>query len=105
MLTMNDMSVGMKVLFGRPNGEKTFGEVIKINRKKVKVKTLEFRGSRSPKGAIWGVPPSLCVRANDDGTPRDREVSLDHRTESLVASAMAKLTDDELMALRVYFRD
>lgn len=36
--------IGMKVVFGRLNGEKTVGEVTKIGRKKAQVKTLEARG-------------------------------------------------------------
>lgn len=102
MLTMSDMRVGMKVLFGRPHGEKTFAEVIKVNRKKVKVRTLESRGRRSPKGAVWSVPPSLCVRANDDGTPM--EDARADRQADLVQSALSKLTPEEQTALRAYFR-
>lgn len=57
------LKVGMKVLFGRPNGEKTLGEVIAVNPKKAKVKTLEGRGVRDQIGAIWHVPFSLMCPA------------------------------------------
>jgi len=57
---MTAFSKGMKVMFGRPNGEKTLGEVIKVNPKKVKVKQLEARGGY-PIGTPWSVPPSMLT--------------------------------------------
>ena len=53
--------VGQQVAFGCTNGEKTTGEVVKLNPKKAKIKTLEDRGSRSPAGATWDVPYSMLV--------------------------------------------
>ena len=53
-----NLRVGMPVLFGRPNGEKTMGEVVKINAASVKVKQTEPRNGR-PSGTIWRVAPSL----------------------------------------------
>lgn len=47
--------VGMKVFFGRENGQSTEGEIVKINSKKCKVKTLEARG-KFPVGSVWSVP-------------------------------------------------
>jgi len=38
------MRIGDRVLFGRPNGEQSLGEVIKVNFKTVKVRLLESRG-------------------------------------------------------------
>lgn len=57
--------VGMKVMFGRPNGEKTLGEVVKVNPSKAKVKTLEGRGAGrgSDVGTVWTVPYSLMTPA------------------------------------------
>ena len=60
--TINDFGIGDLVYFGRANGEKTLGKVVKINGKKLKVEQLEARGSR-PVGTPWGVPPSLCTKA------------------------------------------
>ena len=59
--------VGMKVYFGRHSGEKTLGEVVKINPTKAKVKSLEDRGhsERYFVGQEWGVPYSLMEPAND----------------------------------------
>ena len=61
-----DCSVGMKVHFGRPNGEHTLGEVVKCNPTKAKVRTLEERGrsARSGRvGVIWNVPYSMMTPA------------------------------------------
>jgi hypothetical protein len=58
--------VGMKVVFGRGNGEKTLGEVVKVNPSKCKVKTLQDRGRNSPAGAVWNVPYSLMTPAEVD---------------------------------------
>lgn len=57
--------VGMKVMFGRPNGEQTLGEVVKINPTKAKVKALASRGNGrgSDVGTIWTVPYSLMTPA------------------------------------------
>ena len=53
-----EYEIGMIVRFGRPNGQKTMGEITKVNHKSVKVKTLESRGvnNRSATGAMWRVP-------------------------------------------------
>jgi hypothetical protein len=55
----------MKVVFGRGNGEKTLGEIVKINPTKAKVKTLESRGNGrgSDIGSVWTVPYSLMQPA------------------------------------------
>jgi hypothetical protein len=60
-MLVHEARVGMKVMFGRSNGEQTLGEIVKINPTKAKVKTLESRGSGrgSMAGAVWGVPYSL----------------------------------------------
>lgn len=56
-------TVGMKVMFGRGNGEQTLGEVVKVNPTKAKVKTLEDRGRSSMAGTVWTVPYSLMKPA------------------------------------------
>lgn len=67
-MLIHEAKVGMRVYFGRGNGEQTLGEIVKINRAKAKVKTLEGRGSGrgSFAGAVWGVPYSMMRPA--DGT-------------------------------------
>lgn len=53
--------IGMIVEFGRENGEKTRGEVVKLNRKMAKVKILEARGRNSEAGAVWNVGYGLMA--------------------------------------------
>jgi hypothetical protein len=61
-----DCKVGMRVFFGRNNGEKTLGEVVKINPTRAKVKSLESRGNGrgSDVGSLWTVPYSLMTPEN-----------------------------------------
>ncbi len=51
-------NIGDKVLFGRTNGEKTEGRIVKINSSSIKVEQTEARGGR-PIGTIWRVAPSF----------------------------------------------
>lgn len=64
------VKVGMKVLFGRTNGEQTLGEIIKVNKVRLKVKQLESRGAmRSyPVGTTWTVTVGLCALADSPNT-------------------------------------
>lgn len=66
----NEMRVGQRVYFGRSHGEKTLGEVVKVNPAKVKVKQLEARGTMRdyPVGTVWTVPATLCTPA-EGGVP------------------------------------
>ena len=52
------INIGDEVLFGRPNGEKTRGRVVKVNASSVKVTQMEARGGK-PVGTEWRVHPSL----------------------------------------------
>lgn len=68
------IKVGSQVVFGRPNGEQTKGEVIKINRKSVKVRQTEVRfgnGRTRSVGAVWNVHPNL-LRLEGGSTPTPR---------------------------------
>ncbi len=58
---------GMKVVFGRSNGEKTLGKIIDINPKKALVETLENRGrgKGSPIGSKWRVPYEMMEPENE----------------------------------------
>lgn len=57
----SEARVGMQVFFGRAHGEKTLGEITKLNEKTAKVKTLEERGvmKSHPVGQVWTVPYTL----------------------------------------------
>lgn len=61
-------TVGMKVYFGRENGQVTEGVIVKINGKKAKVKTTEARG-KFPVGAVWSVPYSLLETTSGGTAP------------------------------------
>jgi hypothetical protein len=60
------MKAGDKVYFGRENGEKTLGEIIKVNAKSVKVRQLESRGTMKAHkvGTVWKVAPKFCTPAD-----------------------------------------
>ncbi len=62
----SQFKVGMKVYFGRKRGEKTLGEIVKMNPRKAKVKQLEDRGSIRdyPVGTLWTVPFTLLTPAD-----------------------------------------
>jgi uncharacterized lipoprotein YmbA len=62
----SNFKLGDEVLFGRPNGEKTRGIIVKLNPKKAKVQTLENRGRNRSRGAgvTWSVPYSLMTHAS-----------------------------------------
>lgn len=55
-----ELKIGMKVSFGRPNGEKTIGIVKKVNEKSVKIEQTEIRGRQKSHaiGSIWNVGKS-----------------------------------------------
>ena len=57
----------LRVLFGRPHGEQTLGEVIKFNPARAKVRTLEVRGHDRirPAGIIFTVP--YCLMRTENG--------------------------------------
>lgn len=91
MTSTNSFRVGQRVLFGRPNGEKTLGEVIKVNGKSLKVRTLEGRGSRDLVGQVWRVAASLCQPADGSiptAVPAPKPAGPDY----------SKLTEAEILA-------
>jgi len=101
------MNIGSIILFGRPNGEQTRGRILKVNSKTFKVQTLEARGSRSSGGEVWTVAKSLCRAADASLEDQRREAvaSLNRAAQTdLVASAMRKLTRQELAALEEHFK-
>lgn len=66
----NQLSLGQKVYFGRPSGEKTLGEIVKLNPTRAKVKTLTGRGSHRQSGTVWSVPYSLLSPAEPAQSPQ-----------------------------------
>jgi hypothetical protein len=74
----------MKVLFGRANGEKTLGVVVKCNPSKAKIMTLEPRG-QTTNGAHWSVPYNM-IEAFDK-----TEIEATQVTKTAVNYAVNKL--------------
>ena len=82
MMTREQAKVGMKIYFGRANGEKTLGEIVKVNSKNLKVRQLEQRGDHHRVlhvGRVGVVEGGPLVREEEDvlhrGVPA-RELAL-----------------------------
>jgi hypothetical protein len=89
-----DFSKGDKVLFGRSHGEQTLGEVVKVNRVKVKVKQLESRGTyRSyPVGTIWTVPATLLSKTDSSAVmPKEEAPKKPKRSDADILSDIRRL--------------
>lgn len=74
---------GDMVVFGRPNGEKTVGKVIRANRKSLTIEQMEARGSRRAyqRGQKWRVHPSL-VQHLDKSKDSPAQESVPARSEA-----------------------
>ena len=71
-------ALGDIVKFGRPNGEKTLGKVVKVNKTRAKIEQLEARGTQRVRAAgVWNVPFSLIELADgieaEPKAPRTRD--------------------------------
>ncbi len=99
-MNITDCSKGQKVHFGRSRGEKTFGEIVKVNRTRCKVKQLESRGTMKshPVGTIWTVPPSLMTPAVDtSNTVGGALHEARHTTFVTTTTPTTKRSDDDIM--------
>jgi hypothetical protein len=69
-MTYNEFQKGDKVYFGRKNGEKTLGEIVRVNRRSYTIKQLESRGLYRDYavGTKWKVAKSLVWSA-EEGRP------------------------------------
>lgn len=69
-MLVHEARVGMVVEFGRQGGEWTRGTIVKVNRAKAKVKTLETRGTGrgSFVGSEWSVPYSMMRPVSGERT-------------------------------------
>lgn len=66
-INSSEFKVGDKVYFGRKNGEKTLGEVVKVNRKTYKISQIESRGMYRDYsiGTRWTVSKALVWDADE----------------------------------------
>lgn len=99
-MLIHEARVGMKVVFGRGNGEQTLGEIVKINPAKAKVRTLESRGNGrgSAVGTVWSVPYSLMKPADSTQVvhtpnipqfdPRDNEIVTHTHADACIMEAI-----------------
>lgn len=103
------MQVGQEITFGRPNGEKTKGTILKINKSSIKVRQDEARGIHKI-GTVWKVHPSMCSTNIQSGqnqtTPSqaipensmpDRNWILSHKSEiEILANIYGALSPEAL---------
>jgi hypothetical protein len=99
------MQVGDIVLFGRPNGHQSRGEIVKVNPRAVKVRLLEDRGRGrgGDAGSVWRVDKSLCRLDSDQSRPEVPTQDQAPRSV-LISRALAKLTPEERTLLAEHFR-
>jgi hypothetical protein len=111
---------GMNVVFGRPNGEKTVGEVVKVHETTAEVRALETRGDgnrgseehrtkKQPAGTVWR--PTFDIMEHLDGSllealrtlpPKDENLLdyLERGSETLVLKFQS---EEEIAILRAIF--
>lgn len=88
----------MKVSFGRPNGEKTVGKIVKVNPKKLKIEQTEVRGRQKTHsiGTVWTVPKNeRFVQVLDLHTEHP---FLDLHTDEWVAVKTSSRPESEILA-------
>ena len=88
----NNMVPGMRVYFGRREGEKTLGKIVKVNGKSVKVEQLESRGTlRDYKvGTIWRVALSFVTPADGAAVETTPAAPVVRRPEAEIMSAIRR---------------
>ena len=79
----SNLKVGDTVFFGRRRGEKSKGEIVKLNPKRAKVRLLESRGRNKlhAPGGLWNVPYSL-IYENKGTIQGPQRLSWDNRMEA-----------------------
>ena len=100
-----NITEGLKVLFGRPNGEKTEGVVEGFTRgKRVKVRQTEERGDH-PVGTIWRVAPAAIYPVGGStaapATKPEATVGRDARVRS-IASHYGRASDARELSTETY---
>ena len=95
--TVADFSVGDHVTFGRRNGRKAHGVVVKVNPARVKVQLTKQWNSHAP-GGIWSVPPSCMQHDKKEKQKRTKHPIMD----SLIGQKIMverRLTSKEMAAI------
>jgi hypothetical protein len=91
MNTTTNLVPGTQVFFGRTAGEKTLGEVVKVNGKSVKVKQLEARGTLKDHkvGTVWRVALSMVTPATGNVAPAAPNAPAARRPEAEIKRDIA----------------
>ena len=89
--------VGDQVVFGRPNGERTRGTVVRVNRKSLSIEQTEVRGQKRVRavGTKWRVHPSLVQHANG-AAPAPKASRPDSEILSDLRSIESRLSPENL---------
>ena len=89
---------GQKVYFGRPNGEKTLGEVVKVNRKSAVVAQLEARGQGRIRqaGTKWCVHLSLLTPAEGSSAAPPRSARSEREIMRDILGCYGSLSPENL---------
>ena len=91
-------NVGDLVIFGRQEGEKTLGRIVKVNPSKYKIEQLKARG-KHPIGTTWGVPESLILA----------KVAQSEQTEQVLKEVLPEENKNQpgvfLVGQKVFFND
>ena len=87
------LSIGQQVFFGRRNGEKTLGKVLKLNRATVQVEQLESRGTLKnyPVGTKWKVAVALVTPAGEPTVTHAPAEPAAKRTEHEILRDIARI--------------
>lgn len=85
--------IGDMVEFGRPNGEKTEGRVIRVNAASVTIEQTEARGQTRIReaGAKWRVHPSLVRLVSSTGTTAAPAAPKTARPEADLIAALRRI--------------
>ena len=88
----NEIKKGDTVTFGRPNGEKTIGTVVRVSAKSYTIAQLEERGTQRTRsvGTKWRVAKSLVRPANP--------VDLGRLANGTASAPAPKRSDAEIIA-------
>ncbi len=90
-----ELRIGQEIYFGRPNGEKTLGKIIKLNPTKALVETLESRGSRTGTGDKWRVPYGIIYPKGDSSAKTPVKIPVQYNqfggVENLLMQALVSV--------------
>jgi len=98
---IQDCTVGQRVVFGRPNGQKTEGTIVKVNRKTVKIRQVGARGTTKDHsvGTMWTCSPALVTLLT--ASERSESEILKHLARVIIKIQIPSTRDTGLNSLRM----